>query len=129
MSAREEYLVAVATAETKKQSFFANAQIARARVSPKRLKNDAKAKLGHAIQTGREKASDTVQHHPVATGFVGAGIVAYLFRRPLYRMTRRLWIRFRTPEEPAGLRADVRDRLTSFRDALSRSITEFRHEK
>ncbi|AUW59127.1 hypothetical protein C1T17_14540 [Sphingobium sp. SCG-1] len=129
MSARDEYLAAVETAEAKKQSFLANVQIARARVSPTRLKNDAKAKLVHTIDTTREKASDTVRNHPAATGLVGVGVIAYLFRRPLCRMTKRCWTRLRTPEEPAGLRTDVRDRLTSFRNALSRSITEFRHEK
>lgn len=129
MTARQEYLVAVQNAEAKKESFLANAQIARARVSPSRLKNDAKAKISHAVGAGRDKAKDTAQTYPVAVGFAGVGIVAYLFRRPICRLSRRLWVRLKTPTEPVGIRADLRERMSEFRNALSRSITEFRHEK
>ncbi|MDX3910002.1 MAG: hypothetical protein QHC67_09295 [Sphingobium sp.] len=100
MTTHLEYQAAVQRAEAKKASFLANTQLARARVSPSRLKDDAKSSAQKAWHDGNEKAQDTARQHPVAVGAAGVGLIAYLFRRPLYRLVKRGFARLNRPAEP-----------------------------
>lgn len=129
MTACQEYLAAVQDAETKKASFLANAQIARARVSPSRLKNDTKTKLCDAVIAGRKKTTETVQTHPVAVGLAGAGIVAFLFRRPLYKLALRIRNRVNRPKNELAVRGSLWDRFDDIGGALSKTIRDIRNEK
>lgn len=128
MTRRQEYIAAVQSADTKRESFLANAQIARNRISPSRLKSDVKSKVHDAVESGRQKGKDVLHTHPVAVGVIGAGVVAYLFRRPLCRLVKRVSSRSTEPD-PVGWRHDLRGRFEEFRKRLSKSITEIRNEK
>ena len=101
MSSHSEYQAAATKAEAKKASFFTNAQIARERVSPGRLKSDAKAKVKQSLHDGNAKAQDTVREHPVAFAAAGLGLVAYLFRRPLCRLVKGSYGRLKQRARPA----------------------------
>ncbi|MGK2909226.1 MAG: hypothetical protein ACSLE1_05430 [Sphingobium sp.] len=97
MSKSSEYHAAVMQAENKKAGFLANAREARARVSPSRLKNDAKAKVKQTFYDGKESAKATAVDHPVAVSAAAVGIAAFLLRRPLCRLLKGGYARLRKP--------------------------------
>ena len=111
MTIHAEYQAAVQKAAAKKASFLANAQLARARVSPSRLKSDAKEGIVSAFHSSNEKAQDTVRRHPVAAGAAGVGLIAYLFRRPLCRLVKRGYARATRPSPPEILPVGTQARL------------------
>lgn len=78
-----EYRDIAALADAKKAQFLENFSIARNRVSPARLKSDAKAGIKNAANNAVDKSKRTVRQHPVAATVAGIGLFAFLFRRPL----------------------------------------------
>jgi hypothetical protein len=66
--------------------------IARSRLAPARLKADAKDAAADAVRGLGVKARTTVANHPVTTGALIFGFFAWLFRRPLAALSRRLYV-------------------------------------
>lgn len=90
MTAEEHYRSASRDADAKKARFLGDVEIAKARVSPTRLKQDVKEKAGAAFNDASERAQDGLRRHPVAIGAAVAGVAAYVFRRPLAALSERV---------------------------------------
>ncbi|SCW91406.1 hypothetical protein SAMN02927924_04015 [Sphingobium faniae] len=89
MNRETAYRAAAQQAEERKARFFLSAQAAKARVTPARLKQDAKDHVTSAVMDGVVK----VRQHPVAAGAGLAAFTLYLARRPLAALFRRLHVR------------------------------------
>lgn len=100
MTDKRDYQAAVLRAEEQRARLIGKAQAFKARISPARLKADAKASVQDALHDTKIRAKSAVRRHPVAVGIVGTGLVAWLFRRPIARLIGKL----RTSQpEPAPL--------------------------
>lgn len=86
MNDRMDYRDVAALADAKKARFLENVGIARLRVSPARLKSDAKAGIKNAANSAVDKTKRTVREHPIATTVAGVGLFAFVFRRPLWAL-------------------------------------------
>lgn len=80
MSQRDD---AFAKAREAKVRFAGSLDVARRNLTPAKLGQRAAAKA-------KRGATRTVQAQPVATAAVGIGIIAFLFRKPLAGLIRRL---------------------------------------
>lgn len=123
MSKGSEYQAAVVQAESKKASFLANAQEARARINPSRLKNDAKVKVKQKFHDGKESAKAVVHDHPAAIGAAALGFAAFLVRRPLCRLLKRGYVRLRKPKATQAelLGEHLKNKLHSAASAVRRT--------
>lgn len=93
MSALDSYREATVRAEQKKAAFLASARAAKARVTPARLKQDARTKAGETVQEGIALAAAKIGQRPVATGAAAGALLLFLMRRPLGSLFRRLYVR------------------------------------
>ncbi|WP_022682681.1 hypothetical protein [Sphingobium bisphenolivorans] len=100
MSQEELYRQASVRADERKAAFLSAAQVAKARVAPARLKQDVRAKVSGTVQNGAASAVAKVQERPFAAAAAGGALGIYLFRRPLWALLHRLYVRARnsTPE-------------------------------
>lgn len=93
MTARAEYLAACTRAEAKKAQARQSLGNAKARVAPRRLVQDAKdAAIGRAKSAGDQVKAGACAH-PYATSAAAAAFVAYLARRPLTTLIKRMYVR------------------------------------
>lgn len=100
MTDEEQFRQASAEAERRKSAFLSSVAAAKARLSPARLKQDAKHKMSDGLYNSGSRAMATVSEHPVATGAAAGAVVLYLFRRPAWALFHRLYVRItnRTPD-------------------------------
>ena len=101
MTAEEQYQRANVEVEQKKAALRSSAAAAKARLSPARLKEDAKHKVVGRLQQAKSTAMAQVNERPVATGAAAGALAIYLFRRPLSALFRRIYVRVtnRTPDQ------------------------------
>ncbi len=100
MTNKQEYQAAVIRAQEKRARLIGRAGSFKSRISPARLKADAKAGVREVLHDTKIRAKSAARRHPVAVGIVGTGLVAWLFRRPIARLIGKL----RTSQpEPAPL--------------------------
>jgi hypothetical protein len=92
MTKEEEYRAAALKAQASRLLFADALARARARLSPDRLKADTQAAINRAVQDGRKQARNAVRRHPLAIGLSLAALGAFLFRRPLMALSRRLYV-------------------------------------
>ncbi|PZU60117.1 MAG: hypothetical protein DI547_03490 [Sphingobium sp.] len=92
MTPEERYLEADARAESERARFLTALGTAKSRFAPARLKSDAQAQALLATRRAGEQAQAFVGRHPVATGGVIAGLTAWLLRRPIAALSRRLFV-------------------------------------
>ena len=100
MSLEERYAQATAEAAHKKAAFLCSTAAVKARVSPARLKQDAKQKVAVGMSNGSAYVAAKVQERPVAAGAAASALLLYMFRRPLWALFRRTYVRItnHTPE-------------------------------
>lgn len=96
MTQEEKYRDAALVAEARKTQFLADMCVTKARLSPERLKANAKAGALNAVYGVGAGASDTVKRHPFATAGVAAAGLAFVLRRPLMALSRRLTVLVRS---------------------------------
>ncbi len=101
MMAEDRYRAATAEAERRKAAFLSRISATKARLSPARIKQDAKDKLGTKLHGVRDHAAATATEHPVALGAAAGAFVLYLFRRPLSALFQRTYVRLTnsTPDQ------------------------------
>ena len=88
------YRAAVANADAQRTRLVDSAQAAKARISPARLKQDAKDKVAATALDGVAYVGAKVQQRPIAvTAAVGA-LGLFMARRPITALLRRLYVRF-----------------------------------
>ncbi|CAN5450067.1 hypothetical protein BH10PSE14_BH10PSE14_17680 [soil metagenome] len=92
MTDEEKYRAATLRAETSRLLLADAWSTARERVSSERLKADAQARLKWAVDEGRAQARAAIRRHPLAIGLGAAGLLTFLFRRPLMALSRRLFV-------------------------------------
>lgn len=93
MSQEEAYRAASARADQRKAAFLSSAQAVKARVTPARLKQDAKDKATETLLDGAAYAAAKVQQRPTATAAAMAALGIYLMRRPIGALFRRIYVR------------------------------------
>ncbi len=101
MTAEEQYQRANVEVEQKKAAFRSSATSVKARLSPARLKQDAKHKMSDGLHKIGSTAVVQVTERPVATGAAVGALAIYLFRRPLSALFQRIYVRVtnRTPDQ------------------------------
>jgi len=93
MSARGEYLAACARASQKKAQAQQSLGETKARIAPSRLVQDAKGATIGKVKEAGEHVKAGACAHPYATGAAVAAFLAYLARRPLTTLTKRMYVR------------------------------------
>ncbi|MBH1992709.1 MAG: hypothetical protein I8H86_07460 [Sphingomonadaceae bacterium] len=93
MTRKIAYREACARADAARNQLLASATIAKDRVTPARLKQDAVDKAWGAIKDSAANAVNAAQQRPVAIGAALAGFALYLARRPLAALFGRLYVR------------------------------------
>lgn len=101
MTAEEQYQRATVEVEQKKAAFRSSATVAKARLSPTRLKQDVKGKVSDGLHKVSSTAMTQISERPVATSAAAGALAIYLFRRPLSALFRRIYVRItnRTPDQ------------------------------
>lgn len=89
------YRAACDRADTAKGRLQLTAEEAKARITPARLKQDAKDKASGAVRGGIARIAAKAQQRPVAIGAAATAFGLFLFRRPLAALFGRLYVRFR----------------------------------
>ena len=95
MSSEQAYRAATERAEARRAALLDSLAATRARVTPAKLGADAKNRLTQGMAAFGTKASETVRERPVVTATTAAAVVAYLARRPIAALFRRLYVRVR----------------------------------
>lgn len=95
MSREDAYRAALAQSEQKKVAFLSSARAAKARMSPARLKHDARTKATGAMLDGTAYVAAKVQQRPVATTAAAGALLLYFLRRPLGTFLGRMYVRIR----------------------------------
>ncbi|WP_164847332.1 hypothetical protein [Sphingobium algorifonticola] len=90
MMGEPDYRAAIRRAEEQRARLIADARAFGARIAPERLKADVREQIRTAVSDAGTRAKATVRSHPVAAGAIGAGLLAWLFRRPIGRLIGRL---------------------------------------
>jgi hypothetical protein len=100
MSREYLYREAAARSDQKKAAFLSSALAAKARVTPARLKQDAKDKATGTLLDGAAYTAAKVRQRPAATAAAAGALLLYVMRRPLGRLFGRIYVRIRnrTPE-------------------------------
>lgn len=93
MNQEDAYRAASARADQRKAAFLSSAQAVKARVTPARLKQDAKDKATETLLDGAAYAAAKVQQRPTATAAAMAALGIYLMRRPIGALFRRIYVR------------------------------------
>ncbi|KXU32934.1 hypothetical protein A0J57_06920 [Sphingobium sp. 22B] len=93
MKREEAYRDAVARADARKAALISSALAARARLTPARLKRDAKDKATETLMDGAAYAAAKVQQRPAATAAATGALALYLLRRPLGALFRQIYVR------------------------------------
>lgn len=107
MKREEAYRDAVARADVRRTAFMSSALAAKARITPARLKQDAKGKATETLLDGTAYAAAKVRQRPAATAAAIGALALYLLRRPLGTLFQRIYVRIRnrteeTPETDDG---------------------------
>jgi hypothetical protein len=92
MSEMDEYRKATVEAELARARFLSTLDTAKHRLSASRLKARAQAAVVEALQDSGKQARSAVVRHPFALGTAVAAILAFLFRRPLTALFKRLYV-------------------------------------
>ncbi|MBK5264561.1 MAG: hypothetical protein JJE34_04900 [Alphaproteobacteria bacterium] len=82
------YRQAERDADTAREDFRQSLQIARDRLTPRRLKADAVLKLHQSVSTARHATIAKARAHPFLLIGLLSGIIAFLFRRPIMALCR-----------------------------------------
>ena len=100
MSLEERYAQATADAAQKQAALLCSAAAVKERISPARLKQDARQKIADGMSNGSAYVTAQVQERPVAAGAAVGALLLYMFRRPLWALFRRTYVRItnHTPE-------------------------------
>lgn len=95
MSREDAYREAVARVERKKAAFLSTACAAKARITPARLKQDARDKATETLLSSTAYAAAKVQQRPVASTAAAGAFLILLMRRPIGTLFGRLYVRMR----------------------------------
>lgn len=106
MSRKEKFQAASDLVEARRSLFLANLKAARARLSPARLKADARDRVVHGLVDAGHNVRRTVQERPVATTAAALALGAYLARRPLAALFHRLYVRLRNGPDAHSISED-----------------------
>ena len=93
MKREEAYRDAVLRADARRAALIASAHAARARVTPARLKQDARDKATETLMDGAAYAAAKVRQRPAATAAATGALALYLLRRPIAALFRRIYVR------------------------------------
>ncbi|WP_176591250.1 hypothetical protein [Sphingobium sp. EM0848] len=99
MSREEAYRAARAKAEERKATFLTAVQATKTRVTPERLKQDARDKITGTVLDGAAYAAAKVQQRPAATAAAVGAFALYAMRRPIGALFRRLYVRMSNRKE------------------------------
>ncbi|HEX7782103.1 MAG TPA: hypothetical protein VF509_04795 [Sphingobium sp.] len=72
--------------------FLGSLDIAKSRLSASRLKARAQALVVEALQDSGKQARSAVVRHPFALGAFLTAVIAFIFRRPLTALFKRLYV-------------------------------------
>lgn len=89
----EEYRAAAQASRAARHRFLDNLADTRARFEPDRLKRDIGDAAKRQAEIAKMKAEDMAREHPVAIGAAAAGLIAWLFRRPIAALSRLLGVK------------------------------------
>ncbi|MEJ7927665.1 hypothetical protein WG908_12975 [Sphingobium sp. AN641] len=95
MSSEEAYRAATERAEARRAALLDSIAAATARVTPARLRADAKDKVTQGMMALGTKTGDMVRDRPVMVAATASALVAYLARRPIAALFKRLYVRVR----------------------------------
>ncbi|WP_150292248.1 hypothetical protein [Sphingobium estronivorans] len=93
MNREDAYHTAKLRAEDRKAAFLSAVQTSKARVTPARLKQDAKDKISETVLDGAAYAAAKVRQRPAATAAAVSALAIYAMRRPIGALFRRLYVR------------------------------------
>lgn len=96
MTRLEAYRAACARAIVARTRLNDSAAVARARLTPARLKQDARDYAVQTMTDAGHRAARWVRAHPIAVGAATAAFIVYLARRPLAALFGRLHVRWKT---------------------------------
>ncbi|WP_420145367.1 hypothetical protein [Sphingobium sp.] len=94
MNLESRYRAACDRADVARGRLRLTADDAKARITPARLKQDAKDGLGNAVSNSLSNMKAKALQRPVATGAAATAFGLFLFRRPLAALFGRLYVRF-----------------------------------
>ncbi|MBB3980979.1 hypothetical protein GGR44_000610 [Sphingobium fontiphilum] len=96
MNRQESYRAACARAIAARTRLNDSVAVARVRLTPARLKRDARDQAVQTVTDAGHRAVRSVRAHPVATAAAATAFIAYLARRPLAALFGRLHVRWKT---------------------------------
>ncbi len=96
------YRAAIAKAQAQKAQLVDSAQAAKARISPARLKQDAKDKVAATALDGVAYVGAKVQQRPTAVAAAASALGLFMARRPIAALLRRLYVRIQDRHEQSG---------------------------
>lgn len=95
MNLESRYRAACDRADAAKGRLHLTAEETKARITPARLKQDAKDKASATVRDGIAQVAAKAQQRPVAIGAAATAFGLFLFRRPLAALFGRLYVRFK----------------------------------
>lgn len=98
MNLESRYRAACDRADAARGRLHLTAEEAKARITPARLKQDAKDRMSGAVRGSIAQVAANVQQRPVAIGAAATAFGLFLFRRPLAALFGRLYVRFRNTD-------------------------------
>jgi hypothetical protein len=98
MNLESRYRAACDRADAAKGRLQLTAEEAKARITPARLKQDAKDKASGAVRGGIARIAAEAQQRPVAIGAAATALGLFLFRRPLAALFGRLYVRLKNTD-------------------------------
>ncbi|WP_062733839.1 hypothetical protein [Sphingobium abikonense] len=96
------YRAAIAKAQAQKAQLVDSAQAAKERISPARLKQDAKDKVAATALDGVAYVGAKVQQRPIAIAAAAGALGLFMARRPIAALLRRLYVRIQDRHEQSG---------------------------
>lgn len=93
MNRVEAYHAAHARAERAKAAFLESLSGTKARITPARLKSDARQKVTETVMNGAAGAAARVRERPVAFGAAAGALIIFLARKPLAALFRLLYVK------------------------------------
>lgn len=99
MNLESRYRAACDRADAAKGRLHLTAEEARARITPARLRQDAKDRAGAAVSNSIAQVAAKARQRPVAIGAAATAFGLFVFRRPLAALFGRLYVRFKNRPE------------------------------
>ncbi len=92
MSVKDSYRAACERADARRARLLDSLRATTARISPDRLRSDVRAKVVNGALDTAHTLRTAVRERPVAASAAGIALVAWLARRPLWTLFRRLFV-------------------------------------